>query len=400
MTTREQGDSDVHIPAIPPPQSSDRVSPSLYEDLLTCQAKAAWHIGGDRSALPPQPAQLLGVAFHEVLEAVHRGDVGGDPDERREGARQGFDRRVAELYESAHPLLKVKFRSPQRLPYYNQQRELAAVLATEIEGPYGSRSSEGRGGEPVGGPEHWYKSSDGVIVGRPDFVDVAKHEVVDYKTGHIAEGGDVLSEREKRQLALYAFLVQEAGIEVESGRIVRANGEHPSTQVTTADALSEAVDARKALADYNHAASDSVFAALASPSPEGCRFCECKPLCEAFWESAVPDWSEVCGTHVEGTVLENPSMGEVQGVGVLTMRMRVSRGTVPGDREVVIPQVPVSWLTADGDRVPCEGDVVRLVDGRRTPRPEHAEHDQEFEAPTIVVNGDRIASTFWRVEGA
>jgi hypothetical protein len=390
------------IPTAPEPTTVDRISPALYEDLLTCYAKGAWDIGGDRGRVPPQPARLLGVAFHAVLEAVHQGEISGDPHERREAARQAFDRSAARLYESAHPLVRVKFRSPERLPYYNQQRELAAMLAMETDGPHAGAADASRRGAAAGGAEHWYVSEDGLIFGRPDFVDVARREVVDYKTGHVGDGA-ALSDREKRQLALYAFLVQEAGIDVEKGRIVRADGEQTDTPITVEAAQAEAVEARSALNAYNVAAATSGFKAIASPSTDGCRFCECKPFCEAFWESAIPDWGETCGVHCEGLVMGSPARGDLQGVEVLSLRLRSSRGTVPAGREVIVPQVPVAWFTADGDRVPQEGDLVRLVDGRRSSLPENemdeAEDAGESETP-LVVNGDRISSTFWRVDGA
>jgi len=393
----------VLIPSTPEPKAVDRISPSLYEDLLTCQAKAAWHIGGDRNAIPPQPEQLLGVAFHSVLEAAHRGDISGESDdERREAARRIFDDRVAELYESTHPLVRIKFRSPVRLPYYNQQRELAAMLAIEFDERPEGRAAAGHEKGATGGAERWYASKDELIFGRPDFVDIAKREVVDYKAGHVGDRGGDLSERERRQLALYAFLAGEAGIEIEKGRIVRANGDQAENVITVEAAQAEAVEARRILDEYNIAAGISEFKELASPSTTACQFCECKPFCEAFWESAGPDWSETCGSHVEGVVTGSPMTGDVQGVEVLSLRLRSSRGTVPPGREVIIPQVPSAWFSADGDGIPHEGDMVRVLDGRRAPLPENeANSTEEAGEPNgpLVVNGDRVKTTFWRAAG-
>jgi len=373
------------LPEIPTPLPSPRISPSLYEDLLSCWAKASWHIGGVRKSLPAHPAALLGTSFHGVLEAVHKAEITGTFDEKRATARVVFDRLASEAYENSHPLLRMKFPTPDRLPYYNQQRELAAFLAAETEEPKGGSSSAHYGS---GGAERWFESPDGVIRGRPDFLDAANHEVIDYKTGRVEEGGGVVTDREKRQLALYAYLAHESGISVERGRIVRANGLQAVQEILPEDSVAEAVAARALLAEYNEAAPISSFRSLASPSPEGCATCDCKPLCEAFWNAADDDWQQECGTHVEGEIVECSPPSDVQGATLITVKIRPTRGTVISDGDITIPQIPLAWFTADDDRPPEAGDLVRLVEGRLVKEDE-----------PVTVQGDRIMTTVWRVDG-
>jgi hypothetical protein len=66
----------------------------------------------------------------------------------------------------------------------------------------------------------------------------------------------------------------------------------------------------------------------------------------------------------------------------------VSRGTI-GEGTVSIEQVPLAWLSADGDRAPEVGDVVRVVDARLA-APEEP----------VVVRVDRVMTALWRVVGS
>jgi hypothetical protein len=307
----------------------------------------------------------------------------GEPDERRAAARAEFDLLATKAYAEAHPLLRRKFTSPEKLPYYNQQRELAALLAAATPLPPqlgGDRSGLGSGSEK------WFESSDSKIGGRPDFLDAARHEVVDYKTGYVADGGGSVSEREQRQLNLYAYLARESGITVEVGRIVRANGNQPTVQITSDQAVAEAEKARALLIEYNTSVVGSTFEDLADPSPDVCRMCSCQPLCEAFWIMADASWQEECGVHLEGTVVHIDE-AVIQETALVTLEVDVTRGTVEAD-SATIEQVPLAWLEADGDRHPKVGDVIRVVDGRLV-----------NSSDPVLIRTDRIMTTVWRVQG-
>jgi hypothetical protein len=108
-------------------------------------------------------------------------------------------------------------------------------------------------------------------------------------------------------------------------------------------------------------------------------------MCEPFWAAAQPGWQDGCGVHVEGTVVAVQT-ATVQAVPLLSLEVVASNGTL-GVTTVSIEQVPLAWLTADGDRAPDIGDVVRVVDARLT----------SAEDP-VVVRADRIMTSIWRVE--
>jgi CRISPR/Cas system-associated exonuclease Cas4 (RecB family) len=370
------------IPETPSPAQVERISPSLYEVLLGCPAKAAWYTQGERGKLAPHPAALLGTAFHGVMEAANKGQFQGPQDERRNMARTKFDALAASAYSSANPLLKTKFSSPEKLPFYNQQRELAALLASEVDLQVGSGTT---GEVGAGGAERWFQSSDGKLGGRPDLLDREGQEVIDYKTGYVPEEqGSVVSDREVRQLNLYAYLARESGFDIARGRIIRANGRQASVDISIDQANSEAAKALATLDEFNALVDGSSFEDLARPAPDVCAMCDCIPLCEQFWNDAEDSWMETTGVHVQGIVVDVQA-GQVQGTALATLKIEASRGTVePG--EVTIEQVPLSWFTADGDREPMVGDLIRLVNGRLT----------NAEDP-VRVRADRTMTAVWRV---
>jgi len=370
------------VPEPPTPSRIERISPSLYETLLGCPARACWYVHGEREALASHPMALLGTCFHGVMEAVQKRQLAGSADDCRAAAHDFFDRMAARLYAEANPLLKVKFNSPGKLPFFNLFRERAAVLAVEYCERMGADLEPSGPASAVA--EQRFASSDALIVGRPDLIDVPGSQVIDYKTGLAAQEGWRVSEREERQLNLYAYLARGAGLDITRGTIVRGNGETATIEIPPAAAEAEAQNARDALSEFNSSVDELSFDDLARPAADACRMCPCVPLCEPFWQASDPTWQEDCGVHLEGTVAK-VEQSTIQGTDLVLLEVNVSRGTV-GDGAVSVEQVPLAWVTADGDRVPEAGDVVRVVDARLT-NPEDP----------VVVRADRVMTSLWRV---
>jgi hypothetical protein len=365
-----------------------QLSPSVYQALLRCRARAAWAAHGDRAAVPLLPKALLGTCFHAAVEQANLGRLSGlGREEHLEAARNIFDRRARTVYAQAHPLLRTKFGSPEKLPYYNLYRERAAIEAAD--------SAERI--KPAGGPhdgeltqpirvavEERLVSTDGLIVGRPDFIDAVAHEVVDYKTGLGQDDAlSEMSEAEICQLRLYVHLAVENGISISRAVIARSNGQRTSINISQEEAAEEGRRAREALAEYNSRAGEP-FDIAAQPSVENCQFCPCIPFCDGFWRSATPDWAERCGTHVEGRIgaVEGSTVQELT---LVTLRVDAQRGTVPTG-EMYVEQIPEAWTNADGSDRPREGDIVRVVYGRIV-----------SETPPQVMRVDRTATSVWSV---
>jgi PD-(D/E)XK nuclease superfamily len=373
----------VLIPDPPTPQPIESISPTLYETILACPARAVWSVNGQRGALPPHPSALLGTCFHGVMEAAQKGLItGGDFDECRIGAAHLFDTVAAKAHSSAHPLLRVKFPTPAKLPFYNLYRERGALAAAELISR--RRESAGPGHDaPAQAAEQRFRSVDGLIVGRPDLIDTAAEEVVDYKTGLNVKEPWQVSQRESRQLSLYAYLAREASISISRGKIVRGDGQSATIDITPAMADAEAEHAREVLAVYNASAAGADFSDVARPSPETCRSCPCIPMCGPFWQAAEQTWQDDSGVHLQGTVMQVQAV-TVQNTPILTLEVEATGGTTISG-SVVLEQIPTAWVTADGDRLPEVNDIVRLVDARMV-----------SEDPAVV-RVDRIMTSLWRL---
>jgi len=385
----------MRIPEQPAVKELKHLSPSLYEAARVCKARAAWIAFGDRDGVPHHPQALLGACVHAVVEDAHNGRLPpGGAESRRAAARDVFDRKAKELHEAAHPLMRMKFPTPERIPYYYLFRERAAVLAlgtaARSNAERAPATAPGSGAYPSQGTlvETTLRSRDGLLVGRPDYVDPAAGEVVDYKAGaRFDDDPDALLDSEARQLRLYVHLGRERGLELRSGVVVRIDGRRVALDVSEADATAEGQRARETLGAFNAKAAKS-FKELAEPSADACRYCPCIPFCEAFWEAAAPAWVDNCGTHVEGTI-SAVTKALVQNTALVTLELAVVRGTVaPG--AAVIQQLPEKWTCVDGGPPPEVGDVVRAVNCRR------ADDGDE----TALIRPDRLTTAVWTVRSA
>ena len=382
----------MRLPQLPVLKQFKRLTPTLYEAALACKARAVWTAFGQRDAVPQHPRALLGMSLHAVLEAAHKGQIApNDEASCRAAARSIFEMTARDLYDHAHPLLRAKFKTPERLPYYNLFRERAALLAVDASARSRARSVDATRPAPVGPSqssdraEAWLTSPDGLLAGRSDYLDPSTGEVVDYKTniGPEDEPGGIHNS-EARQLRLYVHLGQTAGIKLTKGVVVRADGRRIVLNVSEQEASAEGQRAREILKSLN----DQVgrpFEQLADPSADNCRYCPCMPSCEPFWNSASPTWAEQCGSHIEGTIT-SMQRTVAPGATLLTFGLVVERGTVtPGP--AVVEQLPESWATADNTPSPSLGDRIRLLNARIADNPSNM----------IVIRADRLASAIWTV---
>lgn len=377
------------VPKAPALARLEHITPSIYEASLSCSAKAAWYSCGELGTLPEHPAAILGLSFHAVVAAAHRGELAVTSESDRSSARQLFDETVQARYLRAHPLIRLKFASPQRLPYYNFHRERTALLATRIAS---SRLPVDRSSAAPATPrrgrlqtESRLRSRDGMIVGRPDHLDSELQVVVDYKSGHVPETeAHAVSEPEARQLRLYAFLAIHNGIRISKGAIIRADGRRCEMSILPTDAEAEANKARAQLQLVNAAVNAGAeFSDLASPSAQNCHSCPCIPFCDSFWTAAKPEWQEDCGLHAEGRVLETETR-RVQGVSLTTLTLAVHAGTV-ASQPVSIEQIPSEWITMGEQDLPRAGAVVRVVHGRLS----------RMDGGTTVIRPDRLMTAVW-----
>ena len=381
----------MFVPEPPVLTQLESITPSIYEASISCLAKAAWYAFGNGGVLPEHPAAILGTAFHAVVAAAHRGQLSVEGDGDRAPARKLFDKTAQELYVKAHQLVKLKFPTEERLPFYNLHRERAALVAATIAASRppltGSAVGAAKAKEPAAKTEFRLRSKDGLIIGRPDHIDGRSGTIVDYKSGYVPEiEATAVSNSEARQLRLYAYLAIENGMNVAKGAIARGSGQRCELAISAAEAKAEADSARNQLCKLNAAVSNgATFGNLASPSSRNCVFCPCIPFCESFWAEAKPEWAADCGPHVEGAVLDIESR-RIQGVSLTTLIVSRRSGTVPAER-VSIEQIPSEWMRLDGEELPRRGDVVRVVHGRQL----------DTDESIAVIRIDKALTAVWRV---
>jgi RecB family exonuclease len=374
----------VRLPGPPNVVPLTRLSPSQYEAGRACKARLAWATAGRRDELPDHPKALLGTCFHAVVEAAATGRL---PAENAElagtAARELFDQLATAAYGRAHPLLRAKYQSVEVLPYYYLFRERAVLMAGRVsDRTRPSSAPVGQATPPRRLVESTLTSVDGLLFGRPDYVDVQAREIIDYKTGASSDDASAMSPAEARQLRLYVHLAFENELAISKGVIVRPGGQRAEAEVTQSQAEAEGTQARELLAHFNQIAGRP-FEAVASPSAETCKFCSCIPFCEPFWRAADPAWSDDCGTHVEGRIF-GITESQVQGIPVLTFGLDVNRGTIAA-ATAFVEQVPESWTTIGGHPRPRIGELLRIVHGRGI----------SLDAPCVVIRVDRALTSVW-----
>jgi RecB family exonuclease len=379
----------VRIPVPPTVISLARLSPSQYEAGRACKARLVWAGAGRRNELPDHPKALLGTCFHSVVEAAATGRLVSETEEQTGvAAREMFDHVATGAYARAHPLVRVKYQSVEVLPHYYLFRERAAVMARRVAQARGASSSTAAPASAVSTSralvETTLTSVDGLLFGRPDYVDVQAGEILDYKTGASADDTAAMSPAEGRQLRLYVHLALENGFSVSRGAVVRPGGRRAEIEVTPSEADREGREARELLQQFNQVAG-SPFEAVAEPAAETCKFCACIPFCEAFWSAAAPTWLDDCGTHVEGRV-SGITESLIQGIPILTLDLEITRGTMDG-ASAFVEQLPESWTTIGGQSRPAPGDVIRIVHGRAV----------SPGAAPVVIRVDRAITSVWTV---
>ena len=279
----------------------------------------------------------------------------------------------------------MKFPSPVKLPFYNLFRERAAILAAERCGRVQDGPTSGSGSKAAIA-ERRFTSADGLLVGRPDLIDVQRAEIVDYKTGVAGE------EARAGGLRTGSPAAQPVCLPRRSGRHRRLEGNYRPRRRRDRDNRDSGANRRKrgprqaraALADYNAAVDGRSFSTWRGQRRTAVG---CAPVFQYASRSGRPPIHHgrtPRGVHLEGIVIALDH-ATVQATPLVSLQVDASRGTL-GSATVFAEQIPVAWTTVDGDRRPEVGDIMRIVDG----------HLISPEDP-IIVQADRSMTSVWRV---
>jgi hypothetical protein len=377
----------MDLPPIPLLKNLESISPSFYNAALLCKARAAWQQFGARNTLPASTGAILGSCFHAVMEVGNQG-VLQSGEQGIHQAKAIFDREAHRRFAESHPLIRAKFSSPEKFPFFFGRRAKAVTLA--VQAPANSPAcSTNRQEREIFEPtertrlvEQTLSSADGLIKGRIDLWEKASATVTDYKSGQEPKNEPFgMTENEVRQLRLYVHLVLENHCAATKAAIVRGDGRRSQIDVSEANANQEGQAARQTLIRFNQAVSNGQsFSTLASPSPTNCAGCPCLALCDPFWHEAKPEWEKSCGTNVEGEIAESRDI-TFAGTPLRTLQLKSCHGSAPpGD--LVAEQIPLPWLSI-GSTIPSVGNIVRVVSAVRT--------STNIESRVLQV--DRIKST-------
>lgn len=380
----------MDLPPFPALRSLESISPSFYNAALLCRARAAWHQFGPRGVLPDSTGSIIGSSFHAVMEMGNQGRLPQGEEGIRD-AKGAFDRKAGQLFSAAHPLLKAKFATPEKFPFYFERRARAASLAAKASSGAAARQANAHRqeiaahGTQVDRPrlvEQTLSSRDGLIKGRIDLWERSSSTVTDYKSGLEPKNAPSgITENEIRQLRLYVHLARENGCAATAAAIVRGDGRRAAIEVPPADSDSEAQAARQTLAQFNQSVSGGArFRSLASPSRDSCAGCPCIAFCDPFWEAAQSEWEETCSANAEGEIVETRD-ASFAGSPLRSLSLKGCRGSVPAG-DLVVEQIPLAWLSL-GSTIPEAGRHVRIVSATRLPP----------EPENRVLRVDRLKST-------
>jgi hypothetical protein len=311
----------LELPVIP------ATSPSLAESMRACLLRAGLSkMPGIWSYVLSNPKAWLGTAYHGVLERLP--ELGGaeGPARVQELWRQEIGR--LEQQASGHPLNRRFGAGTTWRGYYLVLETLkirAANLAPAQRVQSGNIAAQTFREEDIVG-------FGGKLKGKPDLG--RGDEIIDFKTGNIYEVADdentspALKQAYIRQLRLYAYLIHEAtGRWPRRGLLYPIAGPPVEVDVDPVACVQEANETVALLDRYNaEAARNTDAAALASPSPEACRWCAFKMVCPSFWSNVQEGWA-LDGDAVTGVLLAPPQM--IHGEAAFSLSIAVDSGTVP-----------------------------------------------------------------------
>jgi hypothetical protein len=224
---------------------------------------------------------------------------------------------------------------------------------------------------------------------------IRAREVIDYKSGAILEHDaaaqtDVVKAVYVRQLRIYGYLVrQNLGWWPERGVLLPLGGAGVEVALDPSECEREANEAIGLLDTYEaKRRAAATPEEMASPTPNGCRWCPFKLVCPAFWSASTPDWSgQLDGAAIEGVVLEQPTVihaGVARAVAVA-----IQAGSEMRRRAQIAPLNPTTHpavtVLAAGDRVRFVGLRAR-ADGVLVPT-QRAVLARVFDLPMIRIAG-------------
>jgi hypothetical protein len=349
------------------------ISPTLAETMRACFLRAGLSkSSGSSDFVLGNPKAWLGTAYHEVLEKIVEIDLGQESLE--DAVDRLWNQAIAAQQQRANAhVLDRRFGLPATWPGYHVARAAVLLRARELAG--GSAliqlpvTKEASGTGPTGAiREQEFTACGGRLLGRPDVI--RPGEVIDYKSGAIVEHDaaaqtDVVKIAYVRQLRIYGYLVkQKLGWWPQRGVLLPLGGAGVEVELEPPECEQEANEAIALLESYQGALGAAAAPEeLASPSPQGCRWCPYKLVCSSFWRASTPAWSgQLDGAAVEGVVVEKPAV--IHAGAARAVAVEIQAGSEVLRRAQI---APLSLATHPAAAILGAGDRIRLVGLRARP---------------------------------
>jgi hypothetical protein len=364
------------LPATPPliAESLNRplaqletISPSRFSGMRECTLREVWSSDRDEAPLPVSPKSFLGSAVHQLVEDALNGRL-EDPSDIGDRFDELVQLTEAKLARSA---VNIRWLPLARsIPEYERFRERAVTAA---EASFVARRRAGDAPEATGpavrptrraGPEVMVQSRGGRVRGRIDEVELtaAGPLLRDLKTGALHEFvGEArqLKRAYVEQMHLYAAIFAEdiavsGGIWPHRLELVALTGEVEEVEFEQTRCTSLLDEAVAALEHTNDVISTEQAAAarraLASPSPDICRWCAYRPACDPYRLAVEAEPDGDWPLDRWGTVIDVKSLGN---------------GTVSLTLETHDGPARVRGLSADRLPSVTEGQKVAVYGARR-----------------------------------
>ena len=272
------------------------VNPSSYKRLKDCPLSCAWDAEDDFSSLMSYPSGLLGSIIHKLIERRTRGQIEDTSRSCLEAEWENIKEEII-LENQSNWINQNVLPLEKTVKGYMLRKMLTFKTCAGIS-PVFSRSGSGEG-ERKTGAELWIGSPDGKAGGYVDRIERTDQGycIQDYKTGTIVQDDagteGVVKEDYQIQLKLYAAIFNEQHGEWPQKLLLLQNGIGSQEVSYSHEEASALLREAKELLEVTNEMIDEVkggdLSLLANPSPDNCRFCNYRHVCDSYWKARRPD---------------------------------------------------------------------------------------------------------------
>jgi RecB family exonuclease len=291
---------------LPNPTPITKVSPSLANELLECERRVAFRQDPAlRSWRRPSTYSVLGEIAHAIAESVRaRGNWPTDPTSLEVEVEACWDQetsrgyaKLAEAWKPAQPP------SPDTWPGYQLTR--ARTLRRTVKllaGRQARRQDDTSGVRVQAATEVELADPETGLFGRADRIEQSGRgtRIVDLKTG-LRQGEP--TDAQRRQLLLYAVLLQHTtGTWPREVVIENASGQQTKLPLDPDEAVASLAEVTTAVSQFNAHLERGAQHTTTNASPDVCRWCPYRVLCEDYWTHLTSSWQH---HDVLGSILES-----------------------------------------------------------------------------------------------